>query len=242
VVATAGTTLTGAVDPIDALADVCARRRVWLHVDGAYGLPAAAAPSRSPLFVGLARADSCSMDAHKWLYLPKACGIVLVKSQEHLTETFFHQQGYLPREKDQVHALDTTLEYSRPFRALKFWIAFRAYGAGAFRRAIERNLAQAELLYREVQRHDDLEALGPPELSIVPFRHLPPGSLDPDQHNRRLARALLRDGRIHVGPAVIDQRVYLRPCLVNYRTTDEDVRALIDVAREVGVRLADSSR
>ena len=84
VVATAGTTLTGAIDPIDAIADVCEPRGVWLHVDGAYGLPAASTPSREADFDGLARADSCSIDGHKWLYLPKACGLVLVRDAEAL--------------------------------------------------------------------------------------------------------------------------------------------------------------
>ena len=238
VVATAGTTLTGAVDPIDALADVCADRGVWLHVDGAYGLPAATVPSVAPLFEGLDRADSCSVDAHKWLYLPKACGVVLVRRQEELGVAFSHEQGYLPHQRHELHAVDFTLEYSRPFRALKVWLAFRAYGAPAFRTAIEQNLRQARLLYEEVLKHDDLEPLAPPPLSIVPFRHVPEGARDLNAHNFELARALQVDGRVYVASALIDDRVYLRPCFVNYRTTEEDVLALVDIAREVGEKLA----
>ena len=238
VVATAGTTLTGSVDRIGDLADVCAMRGVWLHVDGAYGLPAAAVASRAHLFEGLDRADSCSVDAHKWLYLPKACGIVLVKRQEELTAAFLHEEGYLPHQRHELHAVDITLEYSRPFRALKFWLAFRAHGGPAFREAIERNLAQAELLYARVEKHEDLEALGPPVLSIVPFRHVPKGVDDLNRHNHELAQELMRDGRVYVASALIDEKVYLRPCFVNYRTTEEDVLALIEVAREVGTRLA----
>ena len=143
VVATAGTTLTGAIDPLDAIADVCAARGVWLHVDGAYGLPAAAAASRADAVRGLARADSCSVDAHKWLYLPKACGVVLVRDGDALAAAFAHEQGYLPHQQHELHAVDITLEYSRPFRALKLWLAFRAHGAAQFRDAIERNLAEA---------------------------------------------------------------------------------------------------
>ena len=111
-VATAGTTLTGAIDPIDAIADVCAERGVWLHVDGAYGLPAAAV--RPGPFAGLARADSISVDAHKWLYLPKACGVVLVREADALRRAFAHEQGYLPHQQHELHAVDITLEYSRP--------------------------------------------------------------------------------------------------------------------------------
>jgi aromatic-L-amino-acid decarboxylase len=239
VVATGGTTLTGAVDPTDALADVCAELGVWLHVDGAYGLPAAATSSGGHLFAGIERADSCSVDAHKWLYLPKACGVVLVRRPDDLAAAFAHQEGYLPHQRHELHAVDITLEYSRPFRALKAWLAFRAHGAPAFREAIERNLREARLLYEAVKAQPDFDVMGPPpQLSIVPFRHTPRGVTDLNDHNARLARALLADGRVYLASALIDDEVYLRPCFVNFRTTEEDVLALIDVARELGERLA----
>lgn len=238
VVASAGTTLTGAIDPIDALAEVCAERGVWLHVDGAYGVPAAGVPSMREAFAGLERADSVSLDAHKWLYLPKACGVVLVRRGADLENVFAHQEGYLPHQKHELFAVDITLEYSRPFRALKFWLAFRAHGAPAFREAIERNLAQARLLYEEVGRHEDLRALGPPQLSIVPFRHEPDGVVDLDAHNAALAEALQADGRVYLASALVDGEVYLRPCFVNFRTTEEDVLALVEITREVGARVA----
>ena len=180
VVATAGTTLTGAIDPIAELADICEARGVWLHVDGAYGLPAAGVESTRSSFRGLERAHSVSLDAHKWLYLPKACGVVLVRDRSSLTAAFAHEEGYLPHEHTESHAADLTLEYSRPFRALKLWLAFRAHGAEAFREAIERNLAHARMLVDEVRRHGDLELLtDQPQLSIVPFRHVPPGDRRP---------------------------------------------------------------
>jgi aromatic-L-amino-acid decarboxylase len=239
VVATAGTTLTGAIDPIDEIADVCADRGIWLHVDGAYGLPAAAVPAAASRFRGLERADSCSVDAHKWLYLPKACGVVLVRDADALTRAFAHEEGYLPHQRHELHAVDITLEYSRPFRALKLWLAFRAHGAPQFRQAIERNLREAELLYRTVQHTEDFENLpGLPQLSIVPFRHTPPGVEDLDAHNEALGRAIQADGRIYLASALIDGEVWLRPCFVNFRTIDEDVLAIVEVARELGGRLA----
>jgi len=220
VVASAGTTLTGAIDPMDAIADVCGERGVWLHVDGAYGLPAAGVPSMREAFLGLERADSVSLDAHKWLYLPKACGVVLVRRGEDLENVFAHQEGYLPHQKHELYAVDITLEYSRPFRALKFWLAFRAHGAPAFREAIERNLAEARLLYEEIARHDDLQALGTPQLSIVPFRHVPDGVPDVDAHNAALAEALQADGRVYLASALIDGRVSLLRVVGNVRTTE----------------------
>lgn len=236
VVATAGTTLTGAIDPLDAIADICEERDVWMHIDGAYGLPAASV--RPELFRGLDRAGSVSVDAHKWLYLPKACGIVLVRRQEDLAAAFAHEQGYLPHQQHELHAVDITFEYSRPFRALKLWLAMRAHGAQAFRDSIERNLGEARLLYDQVGTHEDLETLGPPQLSIVPFRHVPSGALDLNAHNQRLAEALQADGRVWIASALIDGDVWLRPCFVNFRTTEDDVLALIDVARELGAQLA----
>ncbi|MGZ8600410.1 MAG: pyridoxal phosphate-dependent decarboxylase family protein [Actinomycetota bacterium] len=239
VVATAGTTLTGAIDPMDAIADVCEERGVWLHVDGAYGLPAASV--RPALFRGVERARSASVDAHKWLYLPKACGVVLVRDQQDLLASFAHEEGYLPHQRHELHAVDITFEYSRPFRALKLWLAMRAHGAQAFRDAIERNLHEAHLLWETVEARPDFEALGEPTLSIVPFRHIPRGVTDVNAHNQRLADALQADGRFWIASALVDGEVYLRPCFVNVRTTEEDVLDLVEVAAELGERVAAGS-
>ena len=123
------------------------------------------------------------------------------------------------------------------FGRLKLWLAFRAHGAQAFRDAIEDNLRQARLLYELVLAHDALEPLcGPPPLSIVPFRHIRTRG-DLNAENARLVRALQDDGRVWVAPATIDDKVGLRPCLVNFRTTDADVRALVEIAVELGARL-----
>ncbi|MGH2597337.1 MAG: pyridoxal phosphate-dependent decarboxylase family protein [Actinomycetota bacterium] len=239
VVATGGTTLTGAIDPIDRIADVCAERGVWLHVDGAYGLPAASVPSSRELFRGLERADSVSVDAHKWLYLPKACGVVLVRERDALTRAFAHEEGYLPHQQHELHAVDITLEYSRPFRALKLWLAFRAHGAPQFRDAIAKNLHEAVLLHDAASAAEDFQTMAdPPQLSIVPIRHTPAGVGDLDVHNEALAKAIQADGRVYLASALIDGEVWLRPCFVNFRTTDDDVLAILEVARDLGQRLA----
>jgi aromatic-L-amino-acid decarboxylase len=235
VVATAGTTLTGAVDPIDAIADVCELRGVWLHVDGAYGLPAAAAASTAPRFSGLDRVDSLSVDAHKWMFVPKACSALLVRRKADLAAAFSHNEDYIPHEDDELNAVDVTLEYSRPLRALKLWLALRVHGAQAFRDAIEGNLRQAQLLFDLATDHPDFETREHrPQLSIVPIRHAPPGCADLDRHNEALCRAMQHDGRVYITPAVIDDRIWLRPCFTNFRTTEEDVRVTLAVAAEIG--------
>lgn len=231
VVATAGTTLTGAVDDIDALADVCGDD-IWLHVDGAYGLPAASTNRAGDLFKGLDRACSATVDAHKWLYVPKACSFLLMHDVDALEHAFSHHEGYMPH-GEQLHAVDRSLEYSRPLRGLKLWLAFTVHGADAIRAAIERNLEQAELLASLVKADDRFELLVEPQLSAVCFRHRPPPGTDADEHNRNLARAIAADGRILLAPAEVDGTTALRACFVNYRTTQDDVRAIPTVVADL---------
>jgi aromatic-L-amino-acid decarboxylase len=234
VVATAGTTLTGAVDPLDEVADICEDLGVWMHIDGAYGLPAAAT-SRRPIFTGMERADSVCVDAHKWLFVPKACSALLVRDPSALAAVFSHDEAYMPHDEVAPNAVDLTLEYSRPMRALKLWLAFRVHGADEFRAALERNLEQARLCHDLASAAPDFEVMPlRPTLSVVPVRHLVPGCPDVDIHNEVLTEALQRDGRVYVSPATIDEQEWLRPCFTNVRTRTHDVHVFLDVARELG--------
>jgi aromatic-L-amino-acid/L-tryptophan decarboxylase len=238
VVATAGTTLTGAVDPVTELAEICQQKNVWLHVDGAYGLPAASLSEYKEKFSGLEHADSVTIDAHKWLYLPKACGVVLVKNRTTLAAAFSHFENYMLHDESQMNPVDMTLEYSRPFRALKLWLAFRVHGAEQFRKAIKNNLAQAQLCKGFVEANEELELLVEPQLSTVPFRHVPKKLKDNEtalnEHNLKLVKRMQDDGRVYVSSAVVDGKVCLRPCFVNFRTCDNDVKVLIEVTLELG--------
>jgi aromatic-L-amino-acid/L-tryptophan decarboxylase len=240
VVATAGTTLTGAVDPLDEIADICERHDVWLHVDGAYGLPGAAAPSTTPLFAGLERADSATIDAHKWLGVQKSCSAVLLRETGRLQAAFGHEERYMPHEGDIANPVDRTLEYSRPFRSLRLWMAFRVYGARQYRTWIEATLANARLFTEALLNNPEFELLHNPMLSTVCFRHTPPEADDLDEHNVKLAREMQRDGRVFLAPASVDGRACLRVCFVNFRTTPEEVSYALDVTEEIGKSLAGS--
>lgn len=237
VVANGGTTLTGAVDPIAEVADVCATHGVWLHVDGAYGLPAAATKVAAPLFAGLERADSVTLDAHKWLGLQKSCSLVLVREAGALEVAFGHEEGYMRRET-VPNAVERTLEYSRPLRSLKLWLAFRTHGAAAFRGWISQTLELAGMLADEVRAAPDFELLAEPTLSTVCFRHLAAGldEAELDAHNYALATRSQEDGRIYLASALIDGRACLRVCFVNYRTRPEDVVLVMKTLRELGGR------
>jgi len=235
IVASAGTTLAGAIDPIASIAQVANEHSIWLHIDGAYGMPAASLDSKRTWFDGLQHAHSITVDAHKWLFLPKPCGILLIKDRKFLLDTFSHDASYIQDNIPLRNPVEWTLEYSRPLRALKVWLAFLTYGAEAFRQAISENLDLAALCTDLVQESEKLELQYTPQLSVVLFRHIPSSpTVDINHHNRELARTLQQDGRIYVAGADVDGTFCLRACFVNYRTRPDDVRAMIDVVNELG--------
>ena len=241
VIASAGTTLTGAVDPLDAIADVCEEFGVWMHVDGAYGGPAAATTTTQQLFAGIDRATSVTIDAHKWLFVPKACSIVLLKDPALLRHTFGHEEAYIPHATTSTHPVDYTLEYSRPLRALKLWMAFVAHGADSLRDAIDHNLHLAQLTYQIASDAPDFAVMPqPPDLSIVPIQFRPEGVAEYSEFTSRLAAELVADSRIYISPAHIDGVTWLRPCFTNFRTTEDDVSNMFEVIRDVGSTLISS--
>jgi len=207
---------------------------MWFHVDGAYGLPAAGT-SRSAAFAGVDRADSVSIDAHKWMFVPKACSALLTRHPEAFVAAFGHDEAYVPHDGEAPNSVDMTLEYSRPLRSLKLWLAFRVHGSGQLQEAIETTLNIAQHCYEQAQTLNELEVLAfPPVLSTVPLRHVPHGCADPDAHNRALAAAIQADGNSYVSPAVIDGHDWLRPCITNFRTTPADIDVFLEDVLRLG--------
>ena len=241
VVASAGTVATGAVDPLEAVADVVAEHGLWLHVDGAYGALAAAVPACAPLFAGLERADSLSLDPHKWLAAPMDCGSLLMRDAEASRAAFGQGSGdyveIFEREPAEAFAFwDHGPELSRRFRALKVWMILRHHGARRIAATIAKDVGLAAHLAGLVEAAPDFELLAPPGLSICCFRHVPPALRGDeaalDAHNARLMSAIQRDGRAYVSNATVHGRFALRACIVNFRTTAADVERLLGVARE----------
>ena len=177
-----------------------------------------------------------TVDAHKWLFVPKACGVLMVREAEWLERAFSHNATYVPHEPGEHDAVDRTLEYSRPFRSLKLWLALRVHGLAAYRGAIERNLAEARTSPTSSRSATSWSCWASPSFRR-PFRHVATDR-PLDEHNRALAAALRADGRVYVSGADIDGTACLRPCFVNFRTSLDDVRVLRDVVIELGAKLA----
>jgi aromatic-L-amino-acid decarboxylase len=227
VVANAGTIVTGAVDPLPELAAIANQHDLWLHVDGAYG--AAAALAVPEKFAGLDRADSISLDAHKWLYQPLDCSVLLYRDPTAARRAFSFAADYArPLSTDPIegHAFfDESLETSRRFRALKLWLSLRFHGLAAFRAAIAANLRQARLLADLIDAERTLELSAPVELSAVCFRWVGGGDLD--RVNAEVLAEVNRRGRVYLSNATLRGGFVLRACITNHRTTDDDVAAVV---------------
>jgi glutamate/tyrosine decarboxylase-like PLP-dependent enzyme len=229
IVATAGTTSTGAVDPLGEIAGIAHANGLWLHVDGAYGgLAALAAPE---LFTGLAEADSVALDAHKWLYQPLDCSALLYRDASAARRAFAYTGDYAKSlSGDPVEGFaffEESLELSRRFRALKLWLSLRYHGAGQFRAAIRKDLHHAQLLAQHIAAEPALELLAPVELSTVCFRWNGVRHEELDPRNAAILREVLRRGRVCLSNASIHGAFALRACIMNHRTSDADIAAVV---------------
>ncbi|WP_447008742.1 pyridoxal phosphate-dependent decarboxylase family protein [Saccharothrix sp. DSM 118769] len=236
----AGEVNGGDFDPIDEMADLAARHDAWLHVDGAFGLFAALSPLTSHLVRGVERADSVAADGHKWLNVPYESGFAFVRDPALLGHAFGAWNApYLPQpDEERVNYNNLGPESSRRARALPIWATLRAYGREGHRAMVERHLSLALRLGRRIAESPDLELLAPVTLFIVCFRYHPAGA-DPatlDDLNRRLGEDLVEDARVYVGTTVYRGVVALRPAIVNWRTTEDDIDLLVSVIRELAPR------
>ncbi|MFB3812691.1 MAG: aspartate aminotransferase family protein [Terriglobales bacterium] len=239
VVASAGTVNTGAIDPLNDIADVAANHGLWLHVDGAYGALAAIAVPQ--LFAGINRADSLSLDPHKWLYQPADCGCLLFKDAGWARVAFSHTGEYTrPLSDDPIEGFaffEESLELSRRFRALKLWLSLRYHGLAAFRDAIRQDLAHARHLADAISRQPALELLATGPLSAVCFRYAGDPPRGPETDLDRLNAAVLRRvnrerRRVFLSNASIRGKFALRACFVNHRSRQRDVDAVIEEVLE----------
>ena len=246
VIATAGSVSTGAIDPLDEIADVCRENDLWMHVDGAYGGVAALTDSLSHLFHGIERADSVALDPHKWLYTPHSGGMIVVRDMRSLADAFAIHPSYVHEDKELTSRGEDLYglgpQFSRGFHALKIWVSLLAHGWNAYERRIAHDVELAKYLFERASEVPDLECIGPePQLSIACFRYVPRAlrgdeSAEPylNRLNERLMSELQLGGRVFPSNAVIGGRFAIRACIVNFRTEAADIDALLQQAVEIG--------
>lgn len=240
IVGTAGTVGTGAIDDLDRLAELCARRpdELWFHVDGAIGAVACCSPRLRPLFKGIERADSIAFDLHKWLSVPYDCGCILIRDGQ-LHRTVFSQpaasyltlmNGGITPSEGEVFFSDYGLELSRGMKALKVWMTLKSYGIERFGRIMEQSVAQVQYFGHLIEQHaEQFEVVGSGPLNIICFRCIVSRS-DPveletlNRLNKQLLVAIQERGIAVVSPLVINNDTFaLRMCIVNHRTQMSDM-------------------
>lgn len=241
VCANGGTTNTGAIDPLEELASICHRRRLWYHVDAAYGGFAALSPEGRRRLRGMERADSLTLDPHKWLSTPIGVGCFLTRHRESFEGAFHTGGDYLqdvPR--DEVNFFDRGPELTRPGRVLSVWTLMRSVGIERLTREVEHDLALAQLAERLLDADDRFEIVVPAQLSVVAFRHAL-GSLDESERARRdraLMDLTLDEGEIMLSTTELQGRLALRLVVLNHRTTEAELRRTVDVIRRTADRIA----
>lgn len=239
VVANAGTTNTGAVDPLNDLADLCRREDLWLHADGAYGAAAVLCERGRRALAGLERVDSLSLDPHKWLFQPIEIGCVLMRDRRLLHDAFTIHPDYLQdvhRDREAVNFCDYGIQLTRGFRALKLWMSIQVFGMDAFRRAVDRGFDLAETAERILRESPRWEVTTPAQMGVVSFRYVVPGRTEEemDALQTGIVDGLRAEGFALVTSTRLRGRTALRLCTINPRTTDEDLRATIERMARLG--------
>jgi aromatic-L-amino-acid decarboxylase len=247
VVGAAGTTNTGGIDDLDALADLCQQKNLWLHVDGAFGAWVALAPKARRKVAGMERADSLALDLHKWMSMPYEIGCVLVRHEEQHRNAFSVMPEYLEHGEggrglsggDLPWFSDYSFQLSRGFRALKAWMSLKEQGSSKYARIIQQNIDQAEYLGELVHASPALELAAPVTLNVVCFRYVTPNMNgdELDEVNKQVVVELQEQGVAVLSGTVIKGKYVLRVANSNHRSRREDfdflVREVIRIGKEI---------
>jgi glutamate/tyrosine decarboxylase-like PLP-dependent enzyme len=244
VVASAGTTNTGSIDPMNDIANICEKHNLWLHVDGAYGASILVSQKYKYLLDGVCRSDSISWDAHKWLMQTYSCSALLVRNKQYLINGFSANPEYY---KDAT-ATDNEINYwefgpemTRPARSLKLWITLQALGTEAIGQMVEYGVQLGEWAENEIKKHENWEIISPAQLGIINFRYAPPSFTDEqlDALNTQISNAIVKDGFAFVLTTILDGKTVLRIIAIHPDTTKEDIRNTVQLlakyALEAGI-------
>ena len=230
-IATSGTTNTGTVDPLDELATICKKEDIWFHIDGAYGAVAYLSPKAKPLMKGLSKADSLTVDPHKWFFQPYEMGCLLVRNHKHLSHTFTEKPEYLrdiEGNTSEINFYDHGIQLTRRFRALKFYMSLKTFGLKEFRDAITFNMELAEKVESILRNSQRWEVVFPATLAVINFRYHPIkkkySEKELDAINQFISEKVVSSRKALLVTTILHEQVVLRMCLINPRTTLEDVR------------------
>jgi glutamate/tyrosine decarboxylase-like PLP-dependent enzyme len=244
VVATSGTTNSGALDDLVALADLCRRHRLWLHVDGAYGAAAIFSDKHRHLVRGIEQADSITIDPHKWLAMPFAAGVVLTRHPEMLQQAFGVATPYMPRgtpgslPANLVDNFKVSTQWSRRMNSLKFWLTIRVHGRQAYEELIDRQLSQAAEFAKWVKATPYFELVVEPQLTIVNFRVKIAGGEEAVAHaNASVVEEVTRDGQRWISTTVVNGRSVIRVMVISYLTSEQQLRSLQDALAAAAERI-----
>ncbi len=253
VVGTAGDVSTGAVDDMKGIAIICKKYNCWFHIDGAYGIPAAVVPDQQRLFEGITDADSIAMDPHKWLYSPLEAGCTLVKDPNHLPDTYSSHPVYYNFGNHEEALTQNYYEYgfqnSRGFLALKVWLMLQQVGKQGYIEMIGEDIRLSRLLFKLANEHPELEAMTQ-NLSIATFRYVPEdlknetGQADTylNKLNESLCNQLQEKGEVFLSNAMVNDKYCLRGCIVNFRTSEQDINEIIGIVAREGKKTDQLSR
>ncbi len=238
-IATAGTTNTGTVDPLSELSAICKSEDLWFHIDGAYGGAAILSKNGKSLLRGIEKADSLTVDPHKWFYQPYEIGCLLVRNTKHLTGTFTEKPEYLKDvegNRSEINFYDHGIQLTRRFRALKFYMSIKTFGLQEFRKAITYNIELAEAAEALLRKSPNWEVISPATLAVINFRYNPIDSdlseKELDKLNQYISGKVVDSQKALLVTTLLHDQVVLRMCLINPRTTLTDIRETLNLCDE----------
>lgn len=234
VIAAAGTTDVGAVDPLEDIGNIAQRHQLWFHVDGAYGAFFVLCNEGKKILTGMEQSDSLVMDPHKGLFLPYGSGAVLVKDKKKLGNAHWYQASYLQdalRSTDELSPADLSPELTKHFRGLRLWLPLKLLGVAPFRAALEEKILLTRYFHEQIRRIDGFEAGNFPDLSVATFRYAPRKG-DPNKFNELLVQEIQRDGRVFLSSTTLNGKFIIRLAVLSFRTHLSTIDLTISILQE----------
>lgn len=239
IIASAGTTDTGSVDPLDMIADICEQYNIWFHIDGAYGGFFNLIDRCKPLFKGIERSDSLAIDPHKGLFLPYGIGTILFKDVQSVMKSHHYRANYMKDafdiDTDEYNPCDLSPELTKHFRGPRMWLPLHLHGLAPFKAALEEKLLLAQYFYKQIKSLG-FETGPEPALSITIFRYIPERG-DANEFNNKLVEAIHKDGRVFFSSTTIKDNVWIRCAILGFRTHLHTVDRGLNMLKEILLKM-----